>query len=100
MSVVNDDFPYVANGVFMDEFVGGAIAAVRGRFIVHQDLDLSPLSRGLHRTRVFDVYGERLLHHHRDAMAGAGVDHAAMVEWIWLEENAFRVCFFEALRHT
>jgi hypothetical protein len=87
MTVVHNHFSDFADGVFVDEVVRGAIAAVPGRFVVNEDLNFSALSGGLHGARILKAYGKGLLHHHGDAMAGAGFDHAAVVECVCVDEH-------------
>src|SRR5580658_1150749 len=97
MSVVDHDFSDVADGVVVDEIVGGAIAAVPGRFVVYEDLDFSTLSGGLHSSGIFVAHGKRLLHHYRNAMAGAGFDYTAMIECIRIDEHRLRLGLLDHL---
>jgi len=92
---MDDNLSDVADGIFVDEVVGGAIAAVPGCFEVYEDLNFSTLSGGLYGLGVFVADGEGLFHHDGDTMAGAGFDYGAMIECICVNENGLRLGFVE-----
>src|ERR1700674_2354963 len=68
MTVVNDDFAYIADRVLVDEIVSGVIAAIPSGLVVDEHGDFGGACGTLDGAAVFDTYGERFFHHHWDAV--------------------------------
>ena len=87
MAVVYDDFADVADGVFVDEIVGGAIAAIPRGFVVDEDRNVCGFRGALDGASVIDADGERLFHHDGDFVFGADFDGADVIVRVGVDEN-------------
>src|SRR5258708_9755074 len=96
VAIVDDDFANAAEGVLMDEIVGGAIAAVPRGLVIHDDLNVTLLSGGLNGAGVFHADRERFFHHHGHAVAGAGSNRLAMIAGVAVHQRCLRM---SALKH-
>ena len=96
---MNDNFADFPNRFLLHEVVGRAIAAVPRSFVIHENLDLSVPRGLLHRARIVETHGQRLLHHHVNGVARADFHGFAMVGGIGVNKHGLgmhaREHFFE-----
>ena len=81
----------------MHQVVSRVVAAIPGRFIVHQHMNPGGVCRFFHRERVLQADGQRLFHHDVNAVAGTDLHHAPVVERIRVNQNGLRMHFRQHL---
>ncbi len=91
VAVVNDNFANLADFVFVDEIVGGAIAAIPRGFVIDEDGNVGGFCRALDGVSVVDADGERLFHHDGDFVFGADFDGADVIVRVGVDEDGLRL---------
>ncbi len=91
VAVVHDDFANFADFVFVDEIVGGAIAAIPRGFVIDEDGNVGGFRGALDGVRVVDADGERLFHHDGNFVFGADFDGADVIVRVGIDEDGLRL---------
>src|SRR5580704_6065017 len=89
VAVVDDYLANFADGVLVEEVVGGAIAAVPGGFVVDEDGDLGGVGGSFDGAGIFVAHGQRLFHHYRNVVLGTNFYRATMVEGVGVNEGGW-----------
>ena len=91
MSIVHNNLSNFSDGVFVRQVIRRLIAAIPGRFVVHQNLNLALARRFFDRVRIFQADRQRFFHHHGNSIPRADFHHAAMIVGVGVREHRLRM---------